>query len=108
MFCTRVLIYSEDDSKEETSDSEESVGTRNSPPPLHPPLQIQIQIQRRILVSDPASSLLSFSSSSKRFSFPIFLRPIPSRFPKKTKTKTKMKIRRLFSPTLGSRRRGTE
>ena len=31
MFCTRVLIYSEDDSEEETSDSEESVGTCNSP-----------------------------------------------------------------------------
>ena len=31
MFCTCVLIYSEDDSKEK-SDSEESVGTRNSPP----------------------------------------------------------------------------
>jgi hypothetical protein len=31
MFCTRVLIYSEDDSKGVKSDSEEFVGTRNSP-----------------------------------------------------------------------------
>lgn len=32
MFCTRVLIYSEDDSKGVKSDSEEFVGTCNSTP----------------------------------------------------------------------------